>query len=361
MSAVPAKSRSTVSVRGAPGRNEPSRHWGAVVPFMPAALVADQARALETAGLRGILAPQIYGPPFVALAAAAAATERVDLLSGIAIAGVRSPVETAAAAMDLDRLSGGRFILGLGTSVRSWSEGIFGMPSDRPVARLREAVELIRLVIAKAHTGELRGFAGEFHRHDFSAMQVIMPPPVRTEIPIWIAGNQQRTIRLAAEIADGVMGHPIWSVEWATGQGAAAVAHGLARAGRDRDDIHLQLGQFVAIDDDRRQAVEDGRATVAFYAAVEAYEPYFSAHGFREQAARCQEVARKDGYRSATRHVPDEMVERFVLCGPADRVRKRFRPLDDLADSFWLLPPLFGPPPERAAELAGRIAETFYI
>jgi alkanesulfonate monooxygenase SsuD/methylene tetrahydromethanopterin reductase-like flavin-dependent oxidoreductase (luciferase family) len=102
-------------------RNDPSRHWGAVVPFVPAGVLAEQARALESAGLAGILAPQIYGPPFVTLAAVAAATARVRLLSGIAIAGARSPVETAMAAIDLDRLSGGRFILGLGTSVRAWS------------------------------------------------------------------------------------------------------------------------------------------------------------------------------------------------------------------------------------------------
>src|SRR5215813_6859175 len=99
-----------------------ARHWGAIVPFVPASVLAEQARAIESAGLQGILSPQIYGPPFVSLAAAAVATERVRLLSGIAIAGARSPVETAIAAMDLDRLSGGRFVLGLGTSVRAWTE-----------------------------------------------------------------------------------------------------------------------------------------------------------------------------------------------------------------------------------------------
>jgi probable F420-dependent oxidoreductase len=341
-------------------RNDPSRHWGAVVPFVPATVLAEQARALESAGLLGILAPQIYGPPFVPLAAIAAATERVRLLSGIAISGVRSPVETAVAAMDLDRLSGGRFILGLGTSVRAWTEGVFGMPSDRPVARLREAVELIRLVIAEAHTGRLDRFEGTYHRHDFSQMQIIMPPPLRESIPIWIAGSRQRTIRLAAQIADGVMGHPMWSVEWATGEGATALAAGLASAGRDRTDVHFMIGQFVAIDDDPRQAVEDARATVAFYAGVETYEPFFAAHGYREEARQCQEEFRRRDYLGAARHVPDEMVRRLTLCGSADRVRERFRPLWELGDSFWLLPPLFGPSPERSMELARRIAETFY-
>jgi probable F420-dependent oxidoreductase len=341
-------------------RNDPSRHWGAVVPFIPADALAGQARAIEDAGLMGLLAPQIYGPPFVPLAVAAAATERVQLLSGIAIAGARSPVETAMASIDLDRLSRGRFILGLGTSVRAWSEGIFGMPSDRPVARLREAVELIRLVIAGLANGGLQGFEGEFHRHDFSRMQPIMPPPLRPEIPIWLAGNQRRTVRLAAEIGDGVMCHPIWSAEWATGEGRTALAEGLARGGRTRGDVHLMMGRFVAIDDDPRQAVEDARATVAFYAGVEAYEPFFAAHGHREQARGCQAWVARGDYLGAAREVPDDMVEVYALCGPVDRVRAGFRPFWELGDSFWLAPPLFGLPPERVAELGGRIAHAFY-
>jgi probable F420-dependent oxidoreductase len=337
-----------------------NRHWGAVVPYAGADVVSAQAQAMETAGLRGVLAPQLYGPPFTALAVAAGATERLQLLSGIAIAGTRSPFETATAAIDLDRLSDGRFVLGLGTSVRAWTEGIFGVPGDHPVARLREAVALIRTVVATMHTGELQRFDGRFHVHDFSQMQVVMPPPVRAEIPVWIAGNQRRTIRLAAEIGDGVMCHPIWSVEWAASEGLRAIADGLAAADRTRTDVHVQLAQFVAIDDDRRQAVEDARPTVAFYLGAETYEPYFAAHGFRAAARRCQEWVRRGDYLGATRHVTDEIVERFVACGSADRVRARLAPLGDIGDSFWLTPPLLGLQPDRVGELGARIGEVFW-
>jgi probable F420-dependent oxidoreductase len=340
-------------------RNDPARHWAVVVPFVPAGLLADQARSYEAAGLAGIQAPQIYGPPFVPLAVVAAATTRAKLLSGIAIAAVRSPFETAMAAMDLDHLSEGRFILGLGTSVRAWSQGIYGRPFDRPVARLREAIELIRLVIAKSHTGELDRFEGTFHRHDFSELQPLVPP-LRTEIPIWVAGNRRPVIRLAAEVADGVMGHPIWSVEWATHQGMGAVAEGLRRGRRSRADVHLHLGQFVALNPDRRQGIEDARATVAFYAGVESYEELFAAHGYVEVARRCQEGVQRGDYLSTAHHVPDEMVETFALCGPVDGVRERFRPLWEAGDSFCLYPPLFGLPPERTAAYGAAIAEAFF-
>jgi alkanesulfonate monooxygenase SsuD/methylene tetrahydromethanopterin reductase-like flavin-dependent oxidoreductase (luciferase family) len=94
------------------------RKYWSVITALPAPALAAQAKALEAAGLEGLFAPQVYGPPFVPLAAAAAVTGRIRLASGIAIAFTRSPVETALAAMDVDRISGGRFTLGLGTSVQ---------------------------------------------------------------------------------------------------------------------------------------------------------------------------------------------------------------------------------------------------
>src|SRR3990170_6849524 len=126
--------------------------WGTVSASFHADVLVAMAGQMEEMGMEGVFAPQVYGPPFVPLAAAAAVTQRVKLASGIALAFTRSPFETAMAAMDLDRLSGGRFILGLGTSVRSWSEGFFGMPYDRPLGRLREVVAIIRAVVKSGHT-----------------------------------------------------------------------------------------------------------------------------------------------------------------------------------------------------------------
>ena len=116
---------------------------GIVTP-LPAPVLAMQAKMLEDAGLEGLFAPQVYGPPFVPLGGGRCGDERVKLASGIALAFVRSPFETAMAAMDLDRISGGRFVLGLGASVRAWSEGFFGMPYGKPLEHMREVVEIMR-------------------------------------------------------------------------------------------------------------------------------------------------------------------------------------------------------------------------
>ncbi len=337
------------------------RYWGVATADGPAAVLTAQAKMQEDAGLEGLFAAQVYSTPFIPLAAAATATSRVRLASGIALAFVRSPYETALSAMDLDRISGGRFTLGLGSSVRAWSEDIYGMPYGKPLAHMREVVEIIRMVFSKSHTGELERYEGVYHKHDFSGLQwTTPPPPLRTDIPIWIAALRGPLVSLAAEIADGVMGHPIWSIPWATTKMPEALERGLKRGGKQRSDVEVNIALFVAANNDRAEAVNDARATVAFYSGAVQYEEYFAAHGFREEARRCQEAAQRGGYRNAAPLVPDEMAETFVVCGTPDEVRKKIEPAWEVADSLWLIPPAYAVPPEKLMAYVGAIASTFY-
>jgi probable F420-dependent oxidoreductase len=335
------------------------RYWGTLSGNFPAELLVPMARQQEEMGMEGIFAPQVYGPPFIPLAAAAAVTQRVKLASGIALAFVRSPFETAMAAMDLDRLSGGRFILGLGTSVRSWSEGFFGMPYERPLGRLREVVAILRAVFEKAHTGELKEFKGRYYTLDLREFQPLAQP-LRTDIPIWIAALRQPLVRLGAEIADGVIGHPIWSVRWAATEAQQALKEGLARAQKSRSDVNLNLWFFVAPNKDRRQSLEDARATVAFYGGAAQYEEYFAAHGFRDEARKLQAGVQAGDYLGVARLVPDEMAETFVVCGTPDEVRKKLEPAWEAADSLCLNPPVYGLSPQAVMGYTAAIAETFY-
>jgi alkanesulfonate monooxygenase SsuD/methylene tetrahydromethanopterin reductase-like flavin-dependent oxidoreductase (luciferase family) len=183
-----------------PAETPERRYWG-IVPPVPAPGIAALARQAEARGLYGLFAAQVWGPPWVPLAVAAGASERLQLASGIAIAGGRSPFETAMAAIDMDRISQGRFILGLGSSVLAITRGCFGSPHDKPMAHLRETVAAVRHIIRGAHRG-LTPFEGRWYSADFAALQP-GAPPVREEIPIWIAGLRGAAIRLAAEITDG--------------------------------------------------------------------------------------------------------------------------------------------------------------
>ncbi|MCC6850605.1 MAG: LLM class flavin-dependent oxidoreductase [Deltaproteobacteria bacterium] len=333
------------------------RYWGLIGP-MPAAELTATCRMFEAVGVDGLFAPQVLGPPWIPLAAAAAVTERVQIASGIAIAAARSPFETAMAALDLDRLSGGRFVLGLGTSVLAWTRGIFGSPVEKQVSHLRETVAAIRHIVAGAHVG-LAPFEGEFYRADFRELQP-MSPPVRSAIPIWIAALRTRMVGLAAEVGDGLIGHPMWSIEWTLERMRPDFEAALARARRRRDDVEVNLWYWAAPGPDVRQAIDDARPTMAFYGGVAQYEPFFAAHGFAEVARKLQVAVQRGDYRSAAALVPDEMVRTFVAVGERDAIRARFAPVASFADSLCVVPPVYALPPERVREYGVGIAEALY-
>ncbi len=333
------------------------RYWGFVMP-LPAPALGAIASQMERQGLEGIFAPQVYGPPWIPLAAAAVATERVKLASGIAIASARSPFETAMAAIDLDRLSGGRFVLGLGASILAWTRGVYGVPEHKPLAHLRDTVAAVRHIIAGAHKG-LSPYRGEYYQADFAELQPTASP-IRPDIPIWIAALRGPAVRLAAEVADGIMGHPMWSLDWAIERIQPDLRKGLERGNRSREDVEFNLWLWCAPNSDCSEAVEDSRATVAFYAGMKQYESFFEAHGFGDVARRLQGHVKERSVLDHARLVPDEMVKTFVLCGKPDAVQKRVERAWTVADSLCLVPPAYGLPPEKLGYYSGQIAKLFY-
>ncbi|RMD85452.1 MAG: LLM class flavin-dependent oxidoreductase [Candidatus Dadabacteria bacterium] len=334
------------------------RYWTVIQP-MPAPMLAMAVKQAEAAGVHGVFAPQVYGPPFVTLAAVAALSARLQLASGIAIAATRSPFETAMAAIDLDRISGGRFTLGLGTSVHAWTCGVYGAPRYKPVTHLRETIAAIRHIVRGAHKGNLEPFEGEYYRADFRELQP-HEPPVREQIPIWVAALRRRLVELAAQTADGLIGHPMWSVRWALEEMKPVFDAALSAAGRRREDVEVSLWPWAAPNPNEAEAIDDARATMAFYGGVAQYEPFFEAHGFGEVARKLQEGVQRGDYRSVAHLVPDEMVRAFVAVGPPEKVRERVEPLWSFADSLCVIPPVYGLPPEKVMFYVQTIAETFY-
>jgi probable F420-dependent oxidoreductase len=334
------------------------QHWGILSPQLPAAQIAAIARSWEQQGMAGAFATQVYGPPWSALAAASTTTSELGLASGVALAFTRSPFETACAAMDLDRMSGGRFVLGVGPSIRSWSEGFFGAEYGKPLAHLREVIEIVRDVVAHAHTGELTGYEGTYHHHDWSEFQP-SPEPVRTAIPIWVAALRRPLIRFSAQHADGLIGHPMWSSWWLQHEVGPALDAALVDAGRRRADMHVNLWHWVAPTKDIRAGVDDAKATVAFYASQSQYEEYYEAHGFGDVARRLQKATPAEGFRAAARHVPDDMAQTFVHVGDPDDIAAALDSEWEIADSMCLTAPL-GAPPDRAAGYRALIADVLH-
>jgi alkanesulfonate monooxygenase SsuD/methylene tetrahydromethanopterin reductase-like flavin-dependent oxidoreductase (luciferase family) len=336
---------------------DPARHWGGVYSVLGPKLPA-VARRIEAAGRYGILAGQSWGPPWVPLAAAAAVTERVQLACSVAIAGVRSPFETAFAALDLDRISNGRFVLGLGSSTRWVTRSHFGVDVAKPVEQLRECVAAVRHVVAHAHAG-LVPFAGEHFRADFVGFEPTAPP-VRRAIPIWLGALRSRMTRLAGEIADGVIGHPLWGVDHWLSRVQEDLAAGAHASGRRVEDLHQCVYLTIAIAEEPGEAFADARQSVAAYASIAQYAPFFEDRGFGEAAARIRSLWERGERERAADAVDEAMARAFVIFGDAEHARSEVERVAPIATTYSLSPPSWGVPLRRTAYYTNQIERAFF-
>lgn len=298
--------------------------------------VATTAARAEAAGFETVWTSEMFHDPFLPLAAAATSTTTIGLGTSIALAFVRSPWVAALLALDLDVLSGGRFILGLGTGLKRLNERWHGVAYGKPTPHIREAVQVIRLITERAHTGEPIRFSGQYYDVDIQGWRRPLPP-VRERIPIYLAGVREGMIRTAAQVADGLLGHPIYSLRWIREVVLPSLGRGLAESSRNRDDFHLCLAVCCAISGDLSAARRAAAATIAFYATVNTYEPLFS--GFPAEVQRIQAALMRGDTDGMIDAVSDEMIEGFAVVGTPDEARRKLAAYGELADSICLSPP----------------------
>jgi len=252
---------------------------------MTAEDLTDEARHAEAAGIDCIWAPELFRSSVTQAAWMAAQTERVAVGTGIAWAFTRSPFILALSALDVDELSGGRFRLGLGAGVKRLNETWHGVEYGRPAPHLRETIEAVRLIMSKAHTGEPIRFEGDYHDIDIKGW-VRPHPPARDSVPIYAAAVREGMARMAGDVADGLIGHPMCSLRWLDEVLVANFERGLERSGRDRARFDFLPTVCCVIDDDEAAAYEAARRTIAFYATVRTYAPLWELHGFGDAGAR---------------------------------------------------------------------------
>ncbi|MDQ3646658.1 MAG: LLM class flavin-dependent oxidoreductase, partial [Actinomycetota bacterium] len=175
----------------------------------PLGMIGDMAEVVEKAGFESCWAAETTHTAFVTTAAAISRTSTINVGTAIALAFPRSPTITAMTAADLDELSGGRFILGLGTQVKRINEERFSVKFEHPVRKLKEYAQAMRTVWA-ANRGDDVVFEGEFYnitRPTFGGRR--MPPP--RDVPIYFAAVGKLMARACGEVADGLIGHPLAS------------------------------------------------------------------------------------------------------------------------------------------------------
>jgi probable F420-dependent oxidoreductase len=311
------------------------------------------ARAAEELGFAGLWTSETKHDAFLPLAIAANSTERLDLGTSVAIAFSRSPMETAQTAWDLQELSEGRFILGLGTQVKAHVTRRFSMPWDRPAARLREYILALRAIWDSFQTEGPLSFEGEFYSHTLMSPFFNPGPIEHPGIPVSIAGVNTRLARLAGELCDGFHVHPFHSPEYLRQTVKPAIAEGAARADRDPGQVELTTTVFVVQAENERDATEQReavRSQLSFYASTPTYRTVLEAHGWQEVGERLGVLAREKKWREMPALVTDEMLSAFAVeaapgeVGPA--LEERYEGLIDRAalylpfapgerDAFW--------------------------
>ncbi len=311
------------------------------------------ARAAEELGFAGLWSSETKHDAFLPLAIAATRTRRLDLGTSVAIAFSRSPMETAQTAWDLQNLSDGRFVLGLGTQVKAHITRRFSMPWDRPAARLREYILALRAIFESFQTEGPLEFEGEFYRHTLMT-PFFNPGPIEyPRIPIFIAGVNTRLARLAGELCDGFHVHPFHSPEYLRQTVRPSIAEGAARADRDPDRVELATSAFVVGGGDEEGVKEQRefvRSQLAFYASTPTYRTVLEAHGWQEVGEKLGALAREKRWREMPNLVTDEMLRAFAVEAAPDEIgpalKERYEGLIDRValylpfvsgerDAFW--------------------------
>jgi F420-dependent oxidoreductase-like protein len=260
---------------------------------------------------------------FTILTELALRTERIHLGTGIINVFSRSPALIAMSAATLDEISGGRFRLGLGTSGARVIEDFHGISYQKPLTRLKETVEIVRALLS----GDSIDFNGECFK--LSRFKLGFKP-VRSDIPIYVAGLGPRSLRQIGEVADGWL--PTHWPRTRLDEGIAEIRAGAEAAGRDASRIEVAHFVNVVVSNDVARARNSTRLPLAYYIGGmgDYYHAALSRLGFVAEADRVRELWQAGRPREAIRAVTDEMVASIAICGSLDDCRHE---LDETLDS----------------------------
>jgi probable F420-dependent oxidoreductase len=304
--------------------------------------VSTVARAAEEVGFEAVWANETKHNPFITLTVAALHTTQLHLGTGVAVAFSRSPTVVAHTAWDLCRLSQGRFMLGLGTQVKAHIERRFGMPWGPPVPRLREYITAVRAVWRAWQEGIPLRVEGDYYRLNLMGDFFNPGPNPFPAIPILVAGVNRGLCRLAGEVGDGFIVHPMHSVPYLRDFVLPHVAEGLARSGRSRDGFQIYAPVMIAPGETREELKESRervRTRIAFYGSTPTYRPLLESLGYGDVADRLRQLMALRRTAEMAKHVPDAVVEAIAVGGSYEEIghalRERYAGLADRVASYW--------------------------
>ncbi len=343
-----------------------SRRLGIILPpqdpNLSVAQLVSLARLAEDEGYDAVFTPEAFAyDALCVMTACAAATSRIQLGTAIVTLPVRTPVLTAMGSITIDNLSGGRFNLGLGMGHRRMQEGVHGLEFKPELRLMREYVEIVNRFVA----GEDMAVRGERLR---STDGRVGTKPLRPHIPVYLAALLPGAVRLAGEVAYGIL--PYYATPTYLARVLELLAEGAAKAGRDVAEIDVALMIPTWVTDDPAAAREIARGQIAWYNNFEFYNSMFREAGFVEEAdalraewaaIEADPIRKKiwersrddaDAHAGTARFVSDEMVDSIFVIGSTEECARRIARYYDLGVTTPMVFPQ-GVYPSAEAAMAG--------
>ncbi len=278
-------------------------------------LCGPAARQAEEDGFDSVQSNELKYDPFAPLAFAALATERVQLVTSVAIAFPRSPMIVANQSWDLHKHSKGRFVIGLGSQVKAHNERRFSTPWIAPAARLGEYVESLRAIFRCWEHGEKLNYKGKYY--NFTLMTPEFSPPAQglPLPPVAMAAVGPLMLKTAARVSDSVRLHSFATRKYLEEVVRPLLSAELAAAGKSWDGFEVTGGGFIATGPDEaavREQAEKVRYRVAFYGSTPAYRPVFDLHGLSDLGVKLTEMSKQGAWNKMAAEISDEVLDLFV-------------------------------------------------
>lgn len=277
------------------------------------------AAELEAAGYDGAWSTETNHDPFLPHALASQSTTRIELGTGIAVAFARNPMLLANLGWDLQALTGGRFVLGLGSQIKPHITKRFSMEWSHPAPRMRELISATRAIWDTWLNGTPLDFRGEFYRH--TLMTPFFTPPASDldgfgPPKVFLAAVGERMAEVAGEVCDGIICHSFTTERYLREVTLPAVARGRALAGKTVDGFEVSGPFFVvtgATEEEFLDAHRGTRQQVAFYGSTPAYRPVLELHGWGELQTDLNTLSKRGEWEAMGELITDEVLDAFAV------------------------------------------------
>ncbi len=288
--------------------------------------IADAAKRAEAAGYDGVWSAETGHDPFLPIAIGAAATETLEFGTGIAVAFARNPMNLAVLANDLQALSKGRFLLGLGSQIKPHITKRFSMPWSHPAPRMRELILAIRAIWDCWDGNSALNFRGEYYTH--TLMTPFFDPGTNPygHPKILLAAVGELMTEVAGEVGDGLLVHGFTTERYLREVSLPALERGAAKAGKTWADLTVSYPGFVvtgSTDAERAAADTAVRQQIAFYGSTPAYKPVLELHGWGDLQAQLNTLSKRGEWVEMGQLIDDEILEAFAVVSPIDQVAAR--------------------------------------